>query len=70
MGFQMVKEFLKLKPDLNSPIAKAIGLLQIKDWLEAKISQEEAIKIAAQKTRNYAKRQLTWFRHQFVAKPF
>jgi tRNA dimethylallyltransferase len=62
-----VKEFLKLKPDLNSPIAKTIGLLQIKDWLEGKISQEEVIKMAAQKTRNYAKRQLTWFRHQFVA---
>jgi tRNA A37 N6-isopentenylltransferase MiaA len=24
------------------------------------------IEIATQKTRNYAKRQLTWFRHQFA----
>jgi tRNA dimethylallyltransferase len=56
-----------LKKDLSddSLITKTIGFLEIKDFLNGKISFEEAKKIASQKTRNYAKRQLTWFRNQF-----
>ncbi len=49
----------------NYSIAKTIGFLEIKDYLQGKMTREEAIKAASQKTRNYAKRQLTWFRNQF-----
>lgn len=46
------------------PITKTIGFLEIKDYLEGRISIDEALKIAQTRTRNYAKRQLTWFRNQ------
>ena len=52
----------------NSQITKTLGFLEIKDFLQEKIKRENMIEIASQKTRNYAKRQLTWFRHQFVEK--
>ncbi len=49
-------------------ITKTLGFYEIRDFLEGKITQEKMIEIAAQKTRNYAKRQLTWFRHQLPQK--
>lgn len=51
------------KPE--SLMANTIGFLEIKDYLEGKISLDEALKTSQQKTRNYAKRQMTWFRNQF-----
>ncbi|MFT6077172.1 MAG: tRNA dimethylallyltransferase [Myxococcota bacterium] len=56
-----------LEKDLSddSLITKTIGFSQIRDFLERKITIDEAINIASQKTRNYAKRQLTWFKNQF-----
>ncbi len=49
-------------------ITKTLGFFEIRDLLENKISRAKAIEIATQKTRNYAKRQLTWFRHQLPEK--
>jgi tRNA dimethylallyltransferase len=49
-------------------ITKTLGFSEICDFLANKISQQKMIEIVAQKTRNYAKRQLTWFRHQFAQK--
>ncbi len=49
-------------------ITKTLGFSEIKSLLANEISREEMIKIATQKTRNYAKRQLTWFRHQLPEK--
>ncbi len=55
-----------LRDDLQ--ITKTLGFLEIKDFLQQKITREKMLEIASQKTRNYAKRQLTWFRHQFAEK--
>lgn len=41
---------------------QALGYKEIKEYLETKISKEEAIEKIKQETRHYAKRQLTWFR--------
>ena len=60
-----VENYLKNNNDLNSPITNTLGFKEISDFLNKKISCEEMQKLASQKTRNYAKRQLTWFRHQF-----
>ena len=46
------------------PAFKALGAFEIYQYLLGKISQEEAITKACQMTRNYAKRQITWFTHQ------
>ena len=51
-----------LDPDL--PVMRAIGVPEIAAWLRGEITREEAETRGAQSTRNYAKRQYTWFRHQ------
>lgn len=51
------------KYDLNTPI-KIIGAPEIQALLRGEISKETAIEKGAQITRNYAKRQYTWFRNQ------
>ncbi len=52
----------------DKQITKTLGYYEICDFLLGRISRDEAIKIATQKTRNYAKRQLTWFRNQLPRK--
>jgi tRNA dimethylallyltransferase len=44
--------------------AKAIGLREIRELLEGKRSISPCVEAIQQATRRYAKRQLTWFRHQ------
>lgn len=63
-----VQNLIKSGISAESPICKTIGFLEIKAFLAGEINEEEMIKISSQKTRNYAKRQLTWFRHQFKEK--
>ncbi|VAW23472.1 tRNA dimethylallyltransferase [hydrothermal vent metagenome] len=47
-------------PDL--PVMKAIGVRQIADWQAGIISREEVLTSSVTATRQYAKRQRTWFR--------
>ena len=46
-------------------ITKTIGFAQILDYLDSKINHQFLIEASSKQTRNFAKRQLTWFRHQF-----
>ncbi len=64
-AIQEVKNFLGLNVENNLPIAKTIGLSEIRDYLRGDIDKDEMVRRSSQKTRNYAKRQLTWFRNQF-----
>ncbi len=48
----------------KSPIAKAIGFKPLYKYLKKEISLKEGIEIGKKETRNYAKRQYTWFRNQ------
>ena len=50
--------------DPSLPAMKALGLSQINKYLDGEMNLDDAIKHAQQKTRNYAKRQMTWFRNQ------
>ncbi len=52
----------RLNPDL--PAMKAVGVRDFAAHLQGKLSLDEAIDAVRQATRNYAKRQLTWFRNQ------
>lgn len=51
-----------LDPDM--PVMRAIGMREITGWLRGEWSREEAMTRGQQATRNYAKRQFTWLRHQ------
>ncbi len=53
---------LALAPDL--PAMKALGVRELLRHLDGERSRDEALRLFQQATRNYAKRQLTWFRHQ------
>lgn len=53
---------LGLNPEL--PAMKAVGLRELGRYLDGEQSLDEAIADAQQASRNYAKRQLTWFRNQ------
>jgi tRNA dimethylallyltransferase len=45
---------------------QSLGYQQINDYLQTKISLEQARELIKQRTRNYAKRQLTWFKKEPV----
>ncbi|MCZ7471963.1 tRNA (adenosine(37)-N6)-dimethylallyltransferase MiaA [Agrobacterium sp. O3.4] len=53
---------LKLAPDATA--MKAIGVSQIAEMLTGRMSEAEVIEKSAAATRQYAKRQMTWFRNQ------
>ena len=46
------------------PAARALGVPQLIAHLDGQISLETAVEQAVAETRRYAKRQMTWFRHQ------
>lgn len=46
------------------PVMRAIGVPEIADYLAGNATLAETAARGAQATRNYAKRQFTWFRHQ------
>ena len=54
-----------LAPDL--PAMKAVGVPELLRHLRGEISLDEAVALAQRATRRYAKRQMTWFRHQMAA---
>ena len=50
--------------DPGLPLMKAVGLRELGRHLSGELSLDQATRLAAQETRRYAKRQLTWFRNQ------
>src|SRR5690606_15275915 len=59
-----VRALLARKLAPNLPVMRAIGVAEIAGWLNQEIDMAEAIARGAQATRNYAKRQYTWFNRQ------
>ncbi|WP_440909899.1 tRNA (adenosine(37)-N6)-dimethylallyltransferase MiaA [Candidatus Pelagibacter sp.] len=57
-----VKNFLKLKIKRDKPATRAIGIKEISDYLEKKLDNTQLIEKISIKTRQYAKRQVTWSR--------
>jgi len=57
-----VKNFMKLKVDPALSANKIIGVNEIKEYLEKKLDINQVIEIINIKTRQYAKRQVTWSR--------
>lgn len=61
-----VTAFRKTCP-AGAPLEKALGYPELCAFVDGKISLPEAVSLAQQSTRNYAKRQVTWFRNQIEA---
>ena len=52
-----------------SPTLKTIGINALRAYREGRISYEEAVALAVTETRQYAKRQTTWFKNQIAPRP-
>ena len=63
-AIEEVARLLARELDPRLPVMRAIGVAEIAAFLRSEISLQEAQAQAAQATRNYAKRQFTWLRHQ------
>ena len=61
-----VKKFLKLKVKKNQSALKVIGIDELTQHLNNKITLEQARELISIKTRQYAKRQATWARSRMT----
>ncbi|WP_170961441.1 tRNA (adenosine(37)-N6)-dimethylallyltransferase MiaA [Rhizobium sophoriradicis] len=59
-----VRALLALGLPAEVPVMKAIGVSQIAAMLKGEMRREEVLEKGAAATRQYAKRQMTWFRNQ------
>ena len=59
-----VKTLLKRGLPSTLPVMRAIGVREITAFLDGQMTLDEATASGQQATRNYAKRQYTWFAHQ------
>ena len=64
-----VKQLLN-KYQLSTTAKAAIGYKEVIDYLNNLLSKEECIELIKKRTRNYAKRQVTFFKNQFDLKVF
>jgi tRNA dimethylallyltransferase len=63
-GVAEVHSLLARNLDPALPVMRAIGVREIGAWLRGEMPREEALAIGRIATRQYAKRQYTWFRRQ------
>ncbi len=61
-----VKRFINLKVPKNKSANKAIGISEIREYLNKKIEIKDVIEKISIKTRQYAKRQTTWGRGNMI----
>ena len=59
-----VRGMLARRLDPALPVMRAIGVHEIAGWLAGETTREQALAAGSRATRNYAKRQYTWLRHQ------
>ena len=64
-----VKGLLK-QYDFSTTAKAAIGYKEVIEYLDGKYSLEECIELIKKRTRNYAKRQVTFFKHQLPCLEF
>ena len=58
-----VQKFIRLKVAKDKSASKAIGIKEIREYLDKKIPVKDVIEKISIKTRQYAKRQSTWGRN-------
>jgi tRNA dimethylallyltransferase len=63
-ALEEVRGLMMRNLDPAAPVMKAVGLREFAAHLRGELPLPEAITLAQQETRRYAKRQMTWFRNQ------
>ena len=66
-ALEEVRALLGLKLDPQLPAMKMLGVPELRGYLEGKVSLEDAVSQGKLHTRQYAKRQRTWFKHKLDA---
>lgn len=62
-----VEQILASGIDINAPVMRALGAKELAQFIHGCMDLDTATKAAQQRTRRYAKRQVTWFKNQFNA---
>lgn len=65
-AIEEVVSLLARSPAEDFPLLKAVGVPPIRAFLGDEIDGDRLIELGKRDTRRYAKRQMTWFRHQFI----
>ena len=65
-GLKEVNKIHKSNIDRSLPVAKCLGVKWLLNYLDKKISFEDAVKLSKRDTRRYVKRQITWFTHNYI----
>jgi tRNA dimethylallyltransferase len=65
-GLEEARSLSSFPDDAGLPGLKALGLRELIGYVRGRISLEAAIAASQQATRRYAKRQITWIRHQLA----
>ncbi|MDA9008691.1 tRNA (adenosine(37)-N6)-dimethylallyltransferase MiaA [Alphaproteobacteria bacterium] len=63
-AIEEVEALLALGLDPSLPVLRAIGVPEIRSFVEGIVEFDQMVAMAQQSTRRYAKRQLTWLRNQ------
>ena len=64
-AIEEVKNLLSENHPENAPVMKSLGVTEIEKYLEGDLTKEQAFQRILELTRQYVKRQSTWFKHQF-----
>ena len=70
MGAGLLEEIRQLLPFKNLNALQTVGYKELFDYLDEKISLPEAVSQIKTNTRQYAKRQMTWFKKDAAIKWF
>ena len=62
-----VQSLIDKNYDDKAPILNAIGVSEIKEYLQKKINIDEVKDLIKFRTHQYAKRQITWLKHQMIS---
>lgn len=65
-AIEEVRALLERQLDPALPAMRMIGVREVAAYLRRELDREQCVAAGAQATRNYAKRQYTWFRHQWL----
>ena len=67
-ALEQVRDLLRANPQKTGGVFQALGVKELSEVIEQGADLNAACAHTAQATRHYAKRQLTWFRHQMAFK--